>query len=228
MSKLKTQATEQIKYAKSHTGKTLGSAAGIATGVVYGMSGGKDNWVVAGFAIAGGILGGVLGAMFDHSKESADAASNFVGSVARRKAKYGFESPIDEKNIGGKYSNAGGRHFKVVCPEGTEQAGNTFWTTGDIIHLEHNGDVQGWEEWACGRKIIGDVGAANPSGGSTTGLGSKPDRPRKLGRKIGLNKMAGMNTLVQPFSRTPKVGSRSRQIAQKTMKPAELVIDGTK
>lgn len=84
MSNLKTSVTQEAEYAKANMGKMLGAAVGIASGVVYAMSGNKSNWAIGGFAVAGGVIGSIVGAMFDHEKETQEAASNVAGSLARR------------------------------------------------------------------------------------------------------------------------------------------------
>ena len=108
------------------------------------------------------------------------------GSVKRKfDPNRGYNSPR------GNYSNVGGKHYSVTCAKGTNQEGQTFWTTGNIIHLEHNGDVEGWKKWACDRIIIGDVGAANPYGGS--------------GGKVGRAEMLNAAILRPKFGRTKAV-----------------------
>lgn len=220
---LKEQAQSQIAYSKTHVGKTLGIGAGIATGVLYGMSGKKDNWVIAGFALGGAVAGAVLGGLFDNAKNSQQAMSNAAGFADD--LYIGGTEGLDKratsyvKSGGTEYSNVGGKVYKVVCGKDTPQAGNTFTTTGNIILAEHNGDVQGWEEWACGRQIIGDVGAANPNQGGgninkklgKTVAAHKTNRP--VNRVVPNAGLAGMNTLVQPVSFERKVGSKARQNA---------------
>lgn len=65
MNKLGTQAKSQFSYMKAHKGKMIGTGLGITTGIVYGMSGKKDNLMIAGLAIVGAVAGAILGGMFD-------------------------------------------------------------------------------------------------------------------------------------------------------------------
>ena len=65
MKKLGTQAKSQFSYMKAHKGKMVGTGLGIATGVVYGMSGKQSNMVIAGLAVVGAAAGAILGGMFD-------------------------------------------------------------------------------------------------------------------------------------------------------------------
>ena len=221
---LKGQVQQQVAYSKTHVGKTLGIGAGIATGVVYGMAGKKEGWVISGLALGGAVAGAILGGMFDNAKNSKMAFSGAAGfaddlyiggteGLAKRAT--GFA-----KSGGVQYSNVGGKTYKVVCGEETNQAGQTFTTTGDIILLEHNGDVKGWEEWACGRIIIGDVGAAKPMGGNLNqtlgaiteqGKTGVPANAPKVDNKIGRTGLSAMKTLVRPVNVSNKVGSVARQ-----------------
>lgn len=65
MSKLGTQAKTQFAELKSHKGKAIGSGLGITAGIIYGVSGKKENWVIVGFALAGALGGAIIGGMFD-------------------------------------------------------------------------------------------------------------------------------------------------------------------
>lgn len=65
MQKLSTTAKSQVSYMKAHRGKMIGSGLGVMGGIIYAMSGKKDNMMVAGIAILGAVAGGILGGMFD-------------------------------------------------------------------------------------------------------------------------------------------------------------------
>jgi uncharacterized protein YcfJ len=93
---LKSQVKSQVEYTQTNKGKAIGSALGIIAGVSYGLAGKKDNWTVIGLTLGGMVGGAILGGLFDNEKNTAEATSNAVGSIARR-----MES-------GKAFSNAGG------------------------------------------------------------------------------------------------------------------------
>ena len=154
MKKLGTQAKSQFSYMKAHKGKMVGTGLGIATGVVYGMSGKQSNMVIAGLAVVGAAAGAILGGMFDKPNAvvvgtNGDAAvansgdeqamSNAIGSIARRNQfnrinlKGGVASGLDENGCDTrteKYCN----HLKKCVSKGNwwQECVNT--TSGGVAN----------------------------------------------------------------------------------------------
>lgn len=166
MKNLGTQAKSQFSHMKAHKGKMIGTGLGIATGVIYGVSGKKGNYVVAGFAVAGAIAGAILGGMFDTPNAviigtdedgntdvttanvgDEDGMSNAIGRFNRRSRRSGSINRSRRINHKGGVSNSGCPKGKDMCNRGKYRGQCTTKRQCD-----------GWD-------AVGAV-ASRPSGGS--------------------------------------------------------------
>jgi hypothetical protein len=101
--KIVNQAKSQYADVMAHKAKFIGGGLGLTAGVLFGVSGKKETWMVAGFALAGMVGGAVLGGMFDKpnvlvvgtdsngeinvataNAGDAEGVSNAIGSVRAR------------------------------------------------------------------------------------------------------------------------------------------------
>ena len=117
---LKSQVKSQVEYTQTNKGKAIGAALGIIAGVSYGLAGKKDNWTVIGLTIGGMVGGAILGGLFDNEKNTAEATSNAVGSIARRmESGKAFSNARGVSTVGKKMCNcrnALGGYTVMDCP----------------------------------------------------------------------------------------------------------------
>ena len=96
---IKSQAQTQWSYMQTHRGKVIGSGAGMAAGVLYGLANAKGKWGVVGFALAGTVLGGLVGGMIDSNSGNgmvmvSDGDSNNSNFRGYRRKKMEVNRPV--------------------------------------------------------------------------------------------------------------------------------------